>query len=158
MESTIKSVPEAIEFRDIASYLRLTSYGSVPEESHVEVSCQMKDNKTTTALYCRVAGSYENDAWEIENQRDTIRNFAEQMGFEDFAEHLDNGCSGLTFERPAFTRMDADIKAGRIDTVIVKSIDRVARSLLLANNWVSGLDALGVKIIAMDGSHEFSAH
>ncbi len=37
----------------------------------------------------------------------------------------DGGISGATMERPALKRLLSDIKAGRIDTVMVYKIDRL---------------------------------
>ena len=42
----------------------------------------------------------------------------------------DGGFSGGTLERPALTRLLADIEAGRIDIVVVYKIDRLSRSLM----------------------------
>ena len=41
----------------------------------------------------------------------------------------DGGVSGATMERPALSRLLADIAAGRIDTVVVYKVDRLTRSL-----------------------------
>ena len=68
----------------------------------------------------------------------------------------DDGYSGNTLDCPAFAQMDADIDAGIIDTVLVKGIDRVARDHMLCAQWVKSLNARGVTLIAMDGSHELS--
>jgi site-specific DNA recombinase len=42
----------------------------------------------------------------------------------------DGGFSGSTLERPALTRLRADIEAGRVDVVVVYKIDRLSRSLM----------------------------
>jgi len=41
----------------------------------------------------------------------------------------DGGFSGATLDRPALQRLIQDVKAGRIDIVIVYKIDRLSRSL-----------------------------
>ena len=41
----------------------------------------------------------------------------------------DGGFSGGTLERPALQGLLADIRAGRIDTVVVYKVDRLTRSL-----------------------------
>jgi site-specific DNA recombinase len=46
-----------------------------------------------------------------------------------FDTYSDPGYSGGTLERPALTRLLADIEAGRIDTLIVYKIDRLSRSI-----------------------------
>src|SRR5713101_5310606 len=42
----------------------------------------------------------------------------------------DGGISGGTLERPALKRLLADVKAGKIDVVLVYKIDRLSRSML----------------------------
>ena len=50
--------------------------------------------------------------------------------------------------------MEADIQAGAINAVIIRNISRIARDYILCNQWIDGLDEYGVKLIAVDGSHE----
>ena len=80
----------------------------------------MTCNKEKTALYCRVASSHPYGAGAIDIQRDKLLDFAKCNGLTDFEEYLDNGYGGNTLDRPGFTRMNDDIKAGKIGTVVVK--------------------------------------
>jgi DNA invertase Pin-like site-specific DNA recombinase len=114
----------------------------------------MESDNRKTALYCRVARDDIGDSSVIEKQRDNLREFAIWHGFDNFEEYLDNGYSGSSLDRPAFARMDADIKAGKIETVIVLRIDRVARNFLLADNWIKDLEAHDVRFIATDDTPE----
>ena len=49
-----------------------------------------------------------------------LTEYADKNGFTVVDEFADDGVSGTTFERPQFQRMMDEIKAGHIDTVIVK--------------------------------------
>jgi DNA invertase Pin-like site-specific DNA recombinase len=110
------------------------------------------EEKRKTALYCRVAYPHSPDAHEIIVQQQLLRNFAKSRGFENFKEYSDIGCNGLTFDnRPAFARLEADIKAGEIETVIVRGIDRIARDFYLTARWLGGLEKHGVKFIDING-------
>ncbi len=52
-------------------------------------------------------------------------------GWQCLPEHYDDGgFSGGNVERPALKRLLADIKAGKIDCVVVYKVDRLSRSLL----------------------------
>ena len=46
------------------------------------------------------------------------------------------------------------INTGKIDTVIVRYIDRIARDMLIREKWISDSKAKGIRVIALDGSHE----
>ena len=41
----------------------------------------------------------------------------------------DGGVSGATLQRPALQRLLADVKVGRIDTIVVYKVDRLTRTL-----------------------------
>ncbi len=51
----------------------------------------------------------------------------------------DGGISGGTLERPALQRLLADVKAGRIDIIVVYKVDRLTRSLLDFSKLVEAL-------------------
>ncbi|MEM5473870.1 recombinase family protein [Hoeflea sp. AS60] len=61
----------------------------------------------------------------------------------------DGGISGGTMERPALQRMLEDIKAGRIDVVVVYKIDRLTRSLMDFAKIVDILDSKNVSFAAV---------
>ena len=103
-----------------------------------------------TALYCRVASSNQYDTFAIDSQMSILRAFAEKHRFTDCVEYLDNGCNGLSFDRPAFIQMDADISAGKICTVIVRSFDRIARDTSLVTEWVNSLKSRNAILITAD--------
>jgi site-specific DNA recombinase len=56
----------------------------------------------------------------------------------------DGGFSGGNVERPALTRLLADIEAGRVDCVVVYKVDRLSRSLLDFSRLMESFDRNGV--------------
>jgi len=117
-------------------------------------SQSIKLQERKAAIYCRVASSQPNDAGAIGIQLDKLRSFAKEHGYNVFMEYLDDGYSGNNLNRPAFTQMEADINSGKIDTVIVRCIDRIARDMLIREKWISDSNEKGISVIALDGSHE----
>jgi DNA invertase Pin-like site-specific DNA recombinase len=107
-----------------------------------------------TAIYCRVASIHPNDVGTIDLQLNKLRDFAAQQGFEGCVEYLDNGYSGNNLCRPAFAQMEADINLGKIDTIIVSCISRIARDYSLMEDWIAKARAKGIHLIALDGSHD----
>jgi DNA invertase Pin-like site-specific DNA recombinase len=61
----------------------------------------------------------------------------------------DGGISGGTMERPALTRMLADIEAKKVDTVVVYNVDRLTRSLSDFAKIVDIVDAQGVTFVSI---------
>lgn len=82
----------------------------------------MPDKKV--ALYCRVA---HEDQVAMNLQLSHLRRFAETRGLGPCVEYLDNGCSGLSDNRPAFQRMNADIENREIGMVLMTYISRLGR-------------------------------
>jgi site-specific DNA recombinase len=66
--------------------------------------------------------------------------------------YADGGYSGGSMDRPAFQRLLADIKAGRIDIVIVYKVDRLTRSLADFAKIMEVLDAAGASFVSVTQS------
>jgi site-specific DNA recombinase len=67
----------------------------------------------------------------IDAQRETIRNHIRTQGWEHVpTDYSDGGFSGGNLERPGLQRLIADIKARKVDVVVVYKVDRLSRSLI----------------------------
>ncbi len=64
----------------------------------------------------------------------------------------DGGFSGGTLERPALKRLLADIKAGKIDVIVVYKIDRLSRSMLDFLQLVELFEQHGVTFVSVTQS------
>lgn len=67
-------------------------------------------------------------------------------------EYDDGGFSGGNMDRPALTRLMDDIKAGKVQTVVVYKIDRLTRSLMDFAKLVEVFDAHGVTFVSITQS------
>ncbi len=67
-------------------------------------------------------------------------------------EYDDGGFSGGNMERPALSRMLEDIKAGKVDIVVVYKIDRLTRSLTDFSKLVEIFDAHNVTFVSITQS------
>jgi DNA invertase Pin-like site-specific DNA recombinase len=65
------------------------------------------------------------------------------------ARYDDGGLSGGTLERPAMQRLLVDIRAGRVDLVVVYKVDRLTRSLSDFAKIVEAFDAQGVSFVSV---------
>jgi site-specific DNA recombinase len=61
----------------------------------------------------------------------------------------DGGISGATMNRPALQRLLADVRAGRIDVVVVYKVDRLTRALADFATIVAVFDAAGVSFVSV---------
>jgi len=61
----------------------------------------------------------------------------------------DGGISGATMERPGLQRLLEDIRASRVDTIVVYKVDRLTRSLADFAKMVELFDAHGVSFVAV---------
>ena len=64
----------------------------------------------------------------------------------------DNGAGGPTgtnINRPAFTRLLADVEAGKIDVIVVYKVDRLSRSLLDFAKMMERFTAAGVSFVSV---------
>jgi site-specific DNA recombinase len=64
----------------------------------------------------------------------------------------DGGCSGGTLERPALQRLLADVKAGKVDVIVVYKIDRLSRSMLDFMNLLELFEQYGVTFVSVTQS------
>jgi len=110
----------------------------------------MKRRDKLTAVYCRVA---QPDDFATHMQKVHMRQFAESQGYNGVVYYLDNGYSGLSFERPAFLKMQKDIQAGKIQRVIVNSLSRIGRDCFKVHSWLKETQRMGIEILSLDGSH-----
>ena len=93
----------------------------------------------------------------IENQRILLQNYMQitKMPDENISEYIDDGHSGLNFDRPAFKRMIEDAKAGKIDTIIVKDLSRLGRDYIGVGDYLEQIfPVLGVRFIAVNSNFD----
>ena len=65
------------------------------------------------------------------------------------ARYDDGGLSGGTLERPGLQRLLGDVRAGRLDLVVVYKVDRLTRSLAGFAKIVEIFDAAGVSFVSV---------
>jgi len=81
-------------------------------------------------LLCRLSRDDGGDAESnsITTQRQMLRRYAKEQGFQVYDEYIDDGVSGTTMERPGFQRMVRDIEDGKIGIVLCKDLSRLGRN------------------------------
>ncbi len=79
---------------------------------------------------------YESDSESVVNQKDILRNYCKNNGFNISCEYVDDGYSGTNFDRPGFTKLLSDIKDKKINLVIVKDLSRLGRDHVMTGYYI----------------------
>ena len=112
---------------------------------------KQSDNKIT-ALYCRLSRDDEQEglSGSIKNQKSILQKYADDNHFPNPRFFVDDGWSGVTFARPAFTEIMELAEKGMIGTLIVKDHSRLGRNRLIVGQLLEEeFDRLGVRYIAI---------
>lgn len=103
------------------------------------------------AAYLRVSTDEQRESGlGIAAQRSRVLGMAAAKGWPEPVEYADEGVSGTkeAKDRPALAHLLADVRAGKLDAVIVLSLDRLGRRTQIVLSLVEQLDAAGVKLIS----------
>jgi DNA invertase Pin-like site-specific DNA recombinase len=107
------------------------------------------------AIYTRKSSEegLEQSFNSLHAQREACEAFISSQRHEGWsvvaAQYNDGGFSGGSMDRPALTRLLADIAAGNVDIVVVYKIDRLTRSLFDFAKIVETFDAHAVSFVSV---------
>ena len=120
-----------------------------------------------TALYVRLSNDdkLEGESNSIATQKKILERYCKERGYTGLRYYVDDGVSGVTFEREGFQSMLTDIKAGKVARVLVKDMSRFGRDYLQVGMFTDVLfPSLGVHFVAVNdgvdskrGDNEFAA-
>ena len=110
-----------------------------------------------TALYCRL--SQEDDrvgeSLSIENQKAMLLQYAREHHFPNPTFFVDDGVSGVTYDRPGFQAMLTEIEAGRVAVAITKDLSRLGRNSALTGLYTNfTFPQNGVRFIAINDNYD----
>jgi site-specific DNA recombinase len=86
----------------------------------------------SAAIYCRFSkddGRVE-DSSSIQTQKMMLEKFCMEQGYSIYEVYIDDGYSGLNYERPDFQRLLNDIDSGKVNLVITKDLSRLGRDYI----------------------------
>lgn len=85
-----------------------------------------------TALYCRLSQEdmQAGDSESIQNQKIILQKYADDHHFSNTRFFVDDGFSGVSFERKGLQEMLREVEAGHVSTVITKDLSRLGRNYL----------------------------
>ena len=85
-----------------------------------------------TALYCRLSQEdmQAGESESIQNQKLILQRYADEHHFFNTRFFVDDGFSGVSFERQGLQAMLREVEAGKVATVITKDLSRLGRNYL----------------------------
>ena len=110
-----------------------------------------------TALYCCLSQEDERagESLSIENQKDMLLRYARERHFPNPTFFVDDGVSGVTYDRPGFQAMLAEIEAGRVAVCISKDLSRLGRNSALTGLYTNfTFPQYGVRYIAINDNFD----
>lgn len=111
-------------------------------------------NTITCGIYCRTARADYNGMAEglgITSQRTMLEHYVKERGFTLAGCYADEGCAGTTppCDRKGFNRLMSDYRAGKINCVIVRSIDRIGRGYKSESHITELFIEQGLRLISV---------
>ncbi len=98
----------------------------------------------------------EAESNSIKNQRTLITDFvARHSDIKLVDEKVDDGYSGVTFDRPGFQEMMELVRAGKVNCVIVKDLSRFGRNFVESGKYIQQIfPFLNVRFIAINDNYD----
>ena len=96
-------------------------------------------------FYCRVA---HDDGFSLGQQAAQLRRYAEQAGYTIVGVAAEHG-AGLTLDRPALQELTEVVLAGKVDVVLVNSLDRLGRDWGMTKQYIDLLTEHKVKLLCL---------
>ncbi len=130
-----------------------TSFDIIQESNPVQTVAQPKEDNEMlratdriTALYCRLSvedtkedkkNGKEDLSNSIQNQKAILLQYARDHRFPHPTFFIDDGYSGVTYDRPGFQKMLDEIEAGHVGAVITKDLSRLGRNSALTGLYIN---------------------
>lgn len=116
------------------------------------------ETKYKTAIYVRL--SYEDERKieqeSVDNQKAFLMDYITQKNdLTLVATYIDRGVTGTKFDRPEFNKMISDMRAGKINCIVVKDLSRLGRNYLESGDYIEKIfPFFGVRFIAVTDNYD----
>lgn len=114
----------------------------------------MKETKLNkTAIYWRLSqdDGMVGDSSSIQTQKMMLEQFVKDNNFVLYDIYVDDGYTGLNYNRPGFERLIQDIENGKIDIVVTKDLSRLGRDYIMTGYYTEiYFNEKGVRYIAVN--------
>jgi DNA invertase Pin-like site-specific DNA recombinase len=116
----------------------------------------MKQQQYKVGIYARLSNedTRDGDSVSIENQKLILTNYADKNRWEVVDYYIDDGYSGVNFDRPAIKQLLVDVQLGRINLVLVKDQSRFGRNVIEAGMIKQTFEDNNIRLIAVDDNFD----
>ena len=92
----------------------------------------------------------------VTGQKDLIRDYlSRHPELRECGMKVDDGYTGSNFDRPAFQEMMAEVKAGKVNCIVVKNLSRFGRDHLGVGEYIEKIfPFMGVRFIAINDNYD----
>jgi len=136
---------------------RISRKGSITGQT---ITTAITERVWNCAVYARLSleDSGRKGADTIETQIELISSYvAKSSDLSLYNTFIDNGASGKDFERPAWSRLMDEIRAGRIDCIVVKDLSRFSRNYIETCEFLEKIfPFMGVRFVSINDG--FDSH
>lgn len=113
----------------------------------------------STAIYARLSiedSGKKDNGDSIENQVYIAKQYIEERPYLNLCgTFVDNGETGINFNRPQFNALMDEVKAGRIDCIVVKDLSRFGRNYIETGNFLERVfPFLGVRFVSVNDNYD----
>ena len=109
------------------------------------------------AIYTRVSTDMQAlEGESLDEQEQRLKNYCNMRELKVQKVYREEGKSGKNLERPQFTELIKDIVKGKIDTVVIKKIDRLSRSIIDFEKTYMFFEERGITLISLQDNFDSS--
>ncbi len=108
------------------------------------------------AIYVRESRDDNEENYEtIETQRDLLLDFVRKNHYGEIHRvYVDDNVSGTGFERNGLNQLKEDIRAGRVNLLLLKDLSRLGRNNAKTLLFLDFLEEYGVRVLTFDGRYD----
>ena len=140
------------------SHAKIESINPVLAVAPIKEETEMSEaTNKITALYCRLSQEDERagESLSIENQKAILLSYCKDHHFSNPKFFIDDGYSGVNYDRPGFQAMLAEIEAGHVAVCITKDLSRLGRNSALTGLYTNfTFPQNGVRFIAINDNFD----
>jgi DNA invertase Pin-like site-specific DNA recombinase len=95
-------------------------------------------NEKITALYSRLSidDDLTGDSLSIQNQKAILEDFAKKQGFTNIRHFLDDGTTGVYFERDGWKQLIAEVEAGNVANCVIKDMTHASAETICKSDCI----------------------